>query len=322
MRSIPRNPTSRRQPRGRVMWNTDCRLRLVLWTVFLAATAARDTAPCDAPFALEPHSGEAHHGDVCRGPKGAWQCPRGCATSATGPLCVEDGRPCRRPAACLGRAALVAGRGSRGDACVVAQEKKPDVWSCPTDCAAVVAPSDPGRRVACIRADGQPCVSHARRSPCRDNATNATKLEWHVERWHGDVCREPDGNFHCPVDCSRTHGSRPPYCLKARVATKPCRTNFGPARPWGKPKPKVLPGWGFEQPYSLACVGGPCDVVKATSLDIVVAAYDHGTAPVVMAVAAAAPARVAPVRAFLYCCLLYTSPSPRDATLSRMPSSA
>ena len=24
----------------------------------------------------------------------------------------------------------------------------------------------------------------------------------------------------------------------------------------------------------------------------------------------------------LYCCLLYTSPSPRDATLSRMPSSA
>ena len=100
-------------------------LPLFLWTVFLAATAARDTAPpCDAPFALEPHSGEAHHGDVCRGPKGAWQCPRGCATSATGPLCVEDGRPCRRPAACLGRAALVAGRGSRGDACVVAQEKK------------------------------------------------------------------------------------------------------------------------------------------------------------------------------------------------------
>ena len=25
---------------------------------------------------------------------------------------------------------------------------------------------------------------------------------------------------------------------------------------------------------------------------------------------------------FSYCCLLYTSPSPRDATLSRMPSSA
>ena len=36
-------------------------------------------------------------------------------------------------------------------------------------------------------------------------------------------------------------------------------------------------------------------------MDIVVAAYDHGTAPVVMAVASAAPARVAPVRAFLYC---------------------
>ena len=27
-------------------------------------------------------------------------------------------------------------------------------------------------------------------------------------------------------------------------------------------------------------------------------------------------------RPLLYCCLLYTSPSPRDATLSRMPSSA
>ena len=40
-----------------------------------------------------------------------------------------------------GPRALVAGRGSRGDACVVAQEKKPDVWSCPTDCAAVAAPS-------------------------------------------------------------------------------------------------------------------------------------------------------------------------------------
>ena len=275
---------------------------LAAWVAVLAAALGQsEPAPCASSFALESHAGAAHHGDVCRGPKGAWQCPRGCATSATGPLCVEDGRPCRRPAACLGRGALVAGRGSRGDACVVAQEKKPDVWSCPTDCAAVAAPSDPGRRVACIRADGQPCVSHARRSPCRDNATNATELEWHDERWHGDVCREPDGNFHCPVDCSRTHGSRPPYCLKARAATKPCRTNFGPARPWGKPKPKVLPGWGFEQPYSLACVGGPCDVVKATSLDIVVAAYDYGTAPVVMAVAAAAPARVAPVRAFLYC---------------------
>ena len=28
------------------------------------------------------------------------------------------------------------------------------------------------------------------------------------------------------------------------------------------------------------------------------------------------------IRAWLYTCLLYTSPSPRDATLSRMPSSA
>ena len=107
----------------------------------------------------------------------------------------------------VGRAALVAGRTPAGDACVVAQEKKPRRWSCPTDCAAVAAPSDPGRRVACIRADGPPGSSHARRSPCRDNATNATGLEWHDERWHGDVCREPDGNFHCPVDCSRTHGS-------------------------------------------------------------------------------------------------------------------
>ena len=28
------------------------------------------------------------------------------------------------------------------------------------------------------------------------------------------------------------------------------------------------------------------------------------------------------IRAYYYTCLLYTSPSPRDATLSRMPSSA
>lgn len=276
---------------------------LVLWTVILVTAAARDTVPCDAPFALESHAGEARHGDVCRGPKEVWQCPRGCATSATAPLCVEAGRPCRRPPACVSRGALVvatpaAGRDSEGDACVVARGKQPDAWSCPTDCVAKT-PSVSGR-VACVKADGQPCVTYMRRSPCRDNATNATRLEWHDERWHGDVCREPDGNFHCPVDCSRTHGSRPPYCLEAHAARKPCRTEFGPTRPSAGPQPKVLPGWGFEMPYSLVC-DGPCDVTKTTSLDVVVAAYDRKTAPVVAAVAAAAPARVAPIRAFLYC---------------------
>jgi len=202
------------------------------------------------------------------------------------------------PAACLGRGALFTGRDSEGDACVVARGKQPDAWSCPTDCVAKT-PSVSGR-VACVKADGQPCVTYMRRSPCRDNATNAMRLEWHDERWHGDVCREPDGNFHCPVDCSRTRGSRPPYCLAAAKKAKPCRTVFGPARPTTEPKPKVLPGWGFEMPYSLVC-DGPCDVTKTTSLDVVVAAYDHATFPVVAAVVGAAPARVAPIRAFLYC---------------------
>ena len=61
----------------------------------------------------------------------------------------------------------------------------------------------------------------------------------------------------------------------------------------------MLPGWGFEQAYALSC-DGPCDVGRAVSLDIVVAAFEHGTAPVVRAVAASLPAHVSPVRAFLY----------------------
>ena len=57
---------------------------LAAWVAVLAAALGQsEPAPCASSFALESHAGAAHHGDVCRGPKGAWQCPRGCATSAT-----------------------------------------------------------------------------------------------------------------------------------------------------------------------------------------------------------------------------------------------
>ncbi len=100
---------------------------------------------------------------------------------------------------------------------------------------------------------------------------------------------------------------RAAFCEKDRCNARQARAHF---REFGKRegrkfgcdkglKPKVLPGWGFEQAYAVSC-DGPCDVGRAASLDIVVAAFEHGTAPVVRAVAASLPAHVAPVRAFLY----------------------
>jgi len=100
---------------------------------------------------------------------------------------------------------------------------------------------------------------------------------------------------------------RAAFCEKDRCNARQARAHF---REFGKRegrkfgcdkglKPKVLPGWGFEQAYALSC-DGPCDVGRAVSLDIVVAAFEHGTAPVVRAVAASLPAHVTPLRAFLY----------------------
>jgi len=51
-------------------------------------------------------------------------------------------------------------------------------------------------------------------------------------------------------------------------------------------------------PYALKC--GRCHR-GAASLDVAVAAYDKRVAPMLRAIAAAAPVRVNPLRAFIYC---------------------
>jgi len=70
-----------------------------------------------------------------------------------------------------------------------------------------------------------------------------------------------------------------------------------PSAPITSP-PGVIPGFGAEDPYGLGTYGGPW--------------APSPTLPVV-------PAMDAEI---LKPCLLYTSPSPRDRTRSRMPSSA
>ena len=61
-------------------------------------------------------------------------------------------------------------------------------------------------------------------------------------------------------------------------------------------------GGGFLMPPMLIFIGIPTNVAVATSANQIVAASVSGTLG--------------------HCCLLYTSPSPRDGLLSRMPSSA
>ena len=64
----------------------------------------------------------------------------------------------------------------------------------------------------------------------------------------------------------------------------------------------LLVAWLIKAPFFFVAVGSQANVGGAASAPIVASAFDSSLAPVG--------------------CLLYTSPSPRDATLSRMPSSA
>jgi hypothetical protein len=48
---------------------------------------------CFAPYADELHTGEAAHGDVCRGANKSWKCPAGCAFARRkrAPYCIKEG---------------------------------------------------------------------------------------------------------------------------------------------------------------------------------------------------------------------------------------
>ena len=180
---------------------------LAAWVAVLAAALRQsEPAPCASSFALESPPARPTTATSAAARRGACNVRAAARPALPGHCASRAARLCRRPAACLGRAALVAGRGSRGDACVVAQGRSPACGGCPTDCAAARGNSDPLADASRAFAPTGSRASRTRRSPCRDNAASAARRQWHDERWHGDV--EPDGNFHCPVDCSRTHEAK------------------------------------------------------------------------------------------------------------------
>ena len=125
----------------------------------------------------------------------------------------------------------------------------------------------------------------------------------HVMGWSTTIIPPPDGNLNSYLDSLRL--------LVPRTESTYYPTHGAPITDPTAMVPALLAHREGRTEQILACLGDGIDTIK----EMVLRMYTHVHPKLY-------PAAGASVMSHLMACLLYTSPSPRDATLSRMPSSA